>query len=643
MSDLEKTIKEHWKAYDAGTPTITDAEFDLLTARLRLLKPKSKVLQHLGTKPKQGIHHLFPILSLDKTYSIQTLQTWSESLSNVHLTVSAFSVEPKLDGMTAVLTYDVDGHLVRAATRGDGLTGEDITSAVRLIPSVPEKFMPGAIVRGEIVIQTEKFKQHYGKEFSNPRNFVAGVVNQKVPDTNKIKHLELLVYDLDFPIVFQPVGLESIWQARNMLDSAGFTLAAAVSASKLILETALMELTAAKCAYDRDGIVVKACHYSVRASAGSTDHHPKWAMALKFQGESGVTRVEGVQWQVSRTGTITPVLQCSPVKLSGAIVKQATMHTAARFVAMELSEGDEITMTRRGGIIPHVEGIVRHNGGKLLFVPSECECGRPSRWDGDFLMCSDPASCEDAAILRVEHWCRSLGIDGAGASTLYKTKAFNVLDLYTGSKTDRKQRWEKYIGKGNAWNLVEQIESKGKNVSLDKFLQALGIEGVGKGSARKLLQRFATLENLTAWADSPDVALLLEGYGEERTRSLIKGLKDNQELIEALTDYVTIYKAEDDRAMDAKGPFAGKSVVFTGGLSDMDRDSARALVRQYGGSSPDGVTKDLSILVVGDGAQDHYQGKREKAAKYNAKGSKIQIWTENEWALALAEATELNA
>lgn len=618
VTKLIETIEKAKHAYDAGEETMTDAAYDALVAKLTVLWPEHPLLKKVeSVLTSRTVTHLQPALSLDKTTTESGLVEWAASVRGI------FVIQPKLDGMSLVLQYN-GGRLVSAASRGDGAKGDRIPYAHE-IPSVPNVSSNKAHyeVRGEVVIPLKTFREKYSKTFANPRNMVAGVLRSKTLDKALLKDLRFLAYDTSLSYADEAIALPA-------LEDLGFDVAEtrAVSGEGGLWQSCEDWMAERdEFLYECDGLVIKANGRSERNRLGATEHHPRWAIALKFAGESNKTKVLDVEWQCSRTGTLTPVAIVEPVTLSGAVVRRATLHTYARFEAFDLRSGSTVLMSRRGGVIPHIEARMDAGSVFVLQAPKVCPCGAAARIEGDFLMCSKPSACIETQIAKLCHWASVLDMQGWGRETLERLYLFDelrtVADFYTVTMGDLKP----FFGETTTAKLLAEVK---REMPFNLLIQGLGIEGVGKTASRKIIRELGTMHKLIEWSRSPTS---IKGIGPAVHKQLQAGIIANYPLLRELEKHVTVL---DEQPRETTGPFAGKAIVFTGALSDMQRTDAQALVRKLGGTTPDGVTKETNILVVGDGAKEALRGKRDKATKYG-----ITIWSEQDWVDALVEADAL--
>ncbi|MBS2029483.1 MAG: NAD-dependent DNA ligase LigA [Deltaproteobacteria bacterium] len=629
--ELEERVRYHNDRYfRLNKPEISDYEFDRLTRRLRKLRPGSSALDEIseGTLGKKVVHKE-PMLSLDKCYEPAELENWA---SNVQ---GDFLVMPKIDGAACSISYDASGKLTVAATRGDGKAGEDITANVVRLQDVPKRLHDGARaseVRGEVYMRLSDFKD-YAAIFANPRNLAAGAIKMKELPEDQLYPVRFFAYDV--------LGREFATEAEKFawLKEQGFTPAEHEIRPRAELQTAYEEQHRIRPQrdYEVDGVVYRANKVSERARLGNTAHHPRYSIAYKFQGDDATTTVREIEWSVSRTGAITPVGIIEPVQLSGATVSRCSLHNAGMVQKLGVSVGAKVIVMRRGGVIPNLEQVLEH-GPKPAGIPEKCpSCGRPPKLEGDFLFCQDPPTCPAAIAGRFIHYLAVLEIEGMGEKLVRAALQAGLLkdlpDLYT--LTPEQLQGLERMGEVSSKKIVANIQASRK-VPLATFLRALGIDELGQHMSG-VLARFGSLDKVLAL--SAEELGAHHGVGEQTAARVVEGLHQNRALIQRLTEFVTTTVAS---AEDFSGsPLAGKSVVFTGKMEQLDRRQAQKLVTELGGTTPSGVTKDLSILVVGgDEMEGKPTGKRAKAEKYNADGAQISVLGEHEF-LKLVEEGKL--
>lgn len=590
IKELEQLITTYNRQYWLeNSPTISDVEYDALVEQLRALDTSHTLLEsvgfqydELGTKVK----HDKPMLSLDKCYDEVALNKWAGKFK------SGFIVSPKIDGMACSLKYK-GGLLVQACTRGDGSVGEDISSNVLKIGSIPKSVNTEESfeVRGELYLPLSSFAK-LGETFANPRNAVAGSLKQKEGGSEYTASMgiEFFAYDLDLN------GISTLKEGFDKLTSWGFVVPPyEVMTANLQAGYDNISNQRSSLDYELDGVVYRVNDLVEYQSAGFTSHHPKGALAYKFQGDEKSTYLRGVEWQVSRNGVLTPVGLVDPVSLSGAMVSRITLHNVGMLQAKGLSLNAEVLACRRGGVIPHLERVIK-DGDKPIDLPSQCpQCGASTSLQGDFLFCLGKDTCLSALSQRISHFVDAMEIEGLGLSWIDKLIEAKLItspaDLYTLKRTDlltldnvgdtRIDGWLSSIGKT-------------KSCALEKFLKSLGIEALGRRASSVLSSKFKTLDAILNLKPSQIEAL--DGFGELTAKSIIDGLANQAPLIDALLQHITI-----DDGVEKEGSLKGFSFLFTGSLT-MKRNDAEALVLNNGGQVASSVSKNLSYLVAGEKA-----------------------------------------
>lgn len=618
IGELEEAIRHHNYLYFVkAKPEISDEEFDRLVQKLRKCKPDSSVLTQVGSDvlpTATAVRHQVPMLSLDKCYSEKEIQHWAEKFSGDVV------ASPKIDGCAVSLKYNSKGALTLAATRGNGIEGEVITPNAKFVRAIPkETSLKNVEVRGEIHMPLSVFKRFKG-EFANPRNLAAGAIKQKDPKKTAEYQLSFLAYDI------LNADAETEVQKQRLLEEGRFPVVewrvVAKEEMQKVFEGFLTKGT--RFDFETDGVVFKANEVAEQNRLGATAHHPRYAIAYKFQGETGETVIRDIIWSVSRTGTITPVGIVDPVGLSGARVTRVTLHNYGLAKKMGVTLGAKVRMMRRGGVIPNVEKVIQSKGGALR-PPSQCpSCGSAVELVGDFLYCTNPKRCAVTKIAELDHFVKTVDIEGFGRKHLQQLYEMGLVkdaaDFYT-LKTHNLLPLER-MGKTLATKLVTNIEMRRK-LPLEVFLRALGIDELGKHTS-KILADFGSLKKvLVISAKELDS---VHTVGEKIARAVVQGLKEKRPLIDRLLKFVTIEEGEPRKR---GGLLSGKSFLFTGALLDMEREKAQALVEANGGVAATGISLKLDYLVVGDGGKAGT--KLDKAKKLIAQGVKIQILSEKEF------------
>ncbi len=629
LAKLESAIRRHNFLYwIQNAPEVSDYEFDRLVEELRQRAPDSPVLHEIGAGAAETdslgrpVIHERAMLSLDKCYEEADLRRWSESFEGPVVQ------SPKVDGVAASFRYDENGKLALAATRGDGRQGEEFTSNALLIPSVPYDIGQGPLeIRGEVYMPLSLFEK-YAAEASNPRNLTAGTLKRKQSDRSQLLDLRFFAYDLD--------GADFDTESHKMahLAELGFQS----------VEYERLERDAMQAGYERwlarrseldfevDGVVYKAERVSEHKKLGHTAHHPRFSIAYKFQGESGQSVLRKVEWSVARTGAITPVAIIDPVRLSGAEVERCSLHNLNILRRHGLHLGDTVVAVRRGGVIPHVETTL--GGGEVpVEIPNRCpSCGKATKTERDFLLCGQPEECPAVQVGILEHFVKQTGIDGFGTKLLARLFELGWVrdpaDLYT--LTARQLVQLDRMGDTLARKLVTQIEAA-RELPFDVFLRALGIPELGRQVSSQLAAHYETFEKLRE--SSMDELKELPGVGPEIARNVVHGLQDLEPLLGRLLEHIEIAAPA---KTSTEGALAGQSVVFTGKMVSLDRKSAQQRAREAGATTPSGVKKDLSLLVIGDEGSPllgpgRKSSKHTKAERYNEEGASIEIITESEF------------
>lgn len=642
---IARANREYW---DERAATLPDPLYDRMVERLRRLDPEAEVLQAFGPSeptaeplrdeeaaslpPLQRIGapvaHAVPMLSLDKAYTAEDVRSWADKLEGDLL------VMPKLDGVACSVRYDRGGRLWMAATRGSGTQGDDITANVLLIEGIPKELPPGEgeiEVRGEVYLTLSAFARYAG-EFSNPRNTAAGAVRQKERSGNRAGDLSFAAYDV--------LGLSVASEREKMAKLQELRIPAVeheiVSKDEIAEVYESWAMRRPELDYEIDGIVFRADLVREQERLGVTAHHPRWTIAFKFQGDTGETILRGLEWGVSRTGTITPMALFEPIELSGAMIGRAGLHNLTRLRALGLTEGARVEVTRRGGVIPYVERVIADGPGARPFpIPEHCPaCGGPvlvrQKREGEFLQCARPELCITARLRELEHFAKVVDIQGFGPKIV--TQLVDAGLLTTPADYYRLQIPDLValdrLGEKSAQNLLERTAAK-RTIPLAVFLEALGIDHLGPQNAQLIAEQFRSLERVRAL--SRDDLMQIHGIKDALADAIVEGLARRSELIEDLLLEVTVPEAPAPAPVpEGARPLEGKSFVFTGALEAFDRKDAQRRVKELGGETPSGVSKTLSYLVVGAG-KGAKSTKEKKAEQLIAAGAGIEIISEEDF------------
>ena len=632
--------------YVLDAPVMEDAVYDRLYRELLELEQNDPGLQRpdsptqrVGGAPAEGftsVEHRVGMLSLDNAFNRDDLQAWHERLLKVldrpNDTRLPLVGELKIDGNALALSYR-NGVLERAATRGDGSRGEEITANVRTISSIPLRLQienpPEWVeVRGEAFIPDATFaainaeREQRGEAlFANPRNACAGTLRQLDPKVVAARRLDFFAYTLHLPGDAQPPGQ---WAALEWLNRAGFRVnpnrercedLAAIQRFCDHWEQGRHDLP-----YATDGVVVKLDDLQLQDEAGFTQKAPRWAIALKYPAEEAPTRLLRVGAQVGRTGAITPVAEFEAVALAGTSVSRATLHNADRIAELDLHLGDTIVVRKAGEIIPEVVRVLpelRPSDATPVQLPQHCpECGSNLVREGDeaATRCVN-SSCP--AILRggLRHWVSkgALDVDGLGSKLIEQLVdrglVGSLADLYRLdaallASLDR-------MGDKSATNLVEALEAS-KQQPWHRQLYGLGIRHIGEVNAKALAAAFFSIDSLAAAAlEAPEQIAELHGIGPEISASLGQWLRTpaNQQLLRdlhsvglSLEASASEQEAASQAGADADGVLQGKTLVLTGTLPNLSRSEAKALIEAAGGKVSGSVSKKTDYLVAGEAA-----------------------------------------
>ena len=644
--------------YVLDAPELEDSVYDQLYRELldleaadpSLVTPDSPT-QRVGGTPAEGftsVEHRIGLLSLDNAFSLEELEAWYGRLLKVldrqgepggPLPALEMVGELKIDGNALALSYE-NGLLVRAATRGDGERGEEITANVRTIASVPLRLQlanpPAWVeVRGEALIPDATFaainQERLAKgeaPFANPRNACAGTLRQLDPRVVAARRLDFFAYTLHLPPDWQPEPAgadpgrpQSQWQALQWLQAAGFRVnpnaerladLAAVEAFFRRWDSARKAL-----AYATDGVVVKLNDLRLQDSAGFTQKAPRWAIALKYAAEEAPSKLLRLSCQVGRTGVVTPVAEFEPVPLAGTSVSRATLHNADRLEELDLCAGDTIVVRKAGEIIPEVVRVLRElrpTGARRLELPSHCpECGSELvREQGEAATRCVNSSCP--AILRgaLRHWVSkgALDVDGLGSKLIEQLVdrglVGSIADLY-GLDAALLASLER-LGQKSAENLVAALAAS-RAQPWHRQLYGLGIHHVGEVNAKALAKGFPSAAELAAAAlETPDQITALFGIGSEIAQSLAQWFATaaNQQLLGQLQQRgLALAAGPQERQAGQQGQsahLAGRTFVLTGTLPSLSRSAAQALIEAAGGKVSGSVSKKTSYVVAGEEA-----------------------------------------
>ena len=628
---LRREIRHHeFLYYVLDAPEITDAEYDALMRRLQELEraypddvPPDSPTRRVGGKVSPEfteVRHMTPLLSLGNAFSDEELAAFDARVKSGLPEGSEveYVFEPKIDGLACSLIYE-NGRLVRAATRGDGEVGENVTANVRTIRSIPltlnvkegEEVPELLDVRGEVYMPRHAFmklneqRSEAGEnEFANPRNAAAGSLRQLDPKVTASRQLSFFAY------VVGAGHKDKHSASLAMLHDYGFKVSEGYAVVKNINEAiAKIRDFAAKrqsLAYDTDGAVIKVNAVYQQNILGATGKDPRWAIAFKFPPEQAETKLEDIIIQVGRTGVLTPTAVLTPVKLSGSTISRATLHNEDFIRSKDIRIGDTVVINKAGEIIPEVLHVVkekRTGAEQEFFMPAECpECGwKTERLNGEAaIRCTNP-HCPALGREGLIHFASkgAMDIDGCGPAVINQLLDNGLIsdpaDLYLLVKPQLTAL--ERMGDKSADNLLNAIaESKKQN--LDRLLFALGIRHVGAKVARLLALHFGSMEKLMA-AETDEIAAI-EDIGPKIAESVVTYFASpvNIDLIERLKELGLNMEME-AAELDTAHPFYGKTMVFTGTMPTLDRATAQTMAQQVGAKVTGSVSKKTDYVVAG--------------------------------------------
>ncbi|MDE6188939.1 MAG: NAD-dependent DNA ligase LigA, partial [Clostridia bacterium] len=623
MKELVEKLNEYaYQYYTLDNPTVADVEYDRLYDELVALeKELGYSLDHSPTKRVgdvtlkgfNSVKHLGRLYSLDKCQSKEALEAWLDKIQKACGYLPKCSLEYKFDGLTINLLYR-NGKLERAATRGNGVEGEEVTEQVKTIKCVPLSIdYKGVLeVQGEGIMRLSALEEYNAKEgvtpLKNARNGVAGAIRNLDPKVTAARRLEVICYNVNYIEKEFSTGSEMIefLIANKFKVSDKFDL---FDDKTAILDgiDAIMEKRESL-DFLIDGAVIKVDDTLLREELGYTEKFPKWAVAFKFPAQETTTTLKDVIWQVSRTGKLNPLALLEPVDLAGVTVSRATLSNISEIKRKDIKIGSRVFIRRSNDVIPEITGIAEHfPHSKEVEKPLVCPaCGAPVVEEGVFLKCSNAKHCAPAIVSAMSHFASrdAMDIDGLSEKTfetLYnegKIKRFvDIYDLKAEDFDGVEGFGEKKIS-----NILGAIE-KSKDTTLDRLLFALGIPNIGKKAAKQLSDAFKTLDgvmgatyfDLKSLDDFGDIMAngLLDYWADERHRNEVKELLERG------------VKIAEKKIVE--GALSGKKVVLTGSLPTLKRSAAKQLIEENGGDVAGSISKTVNLVVAGEDAGSKLQ------------------------------------
>ncbi len=682
---LKDVIRYHeWKYYIQDNPVISDYDYDILFKKLQRLEaqnpdyvtvdsPTKRVGSDL-TNEFQSVSHYSPMLSLENSYNEEDLWDFDKQVKKLSEIDSSqkveYVIEPKYDGSTIVLVYENDV-LIRAATRGTGQAGDDITNNARVIRSIPlkakfSKFnIHRAEIRGEALIGKDVFEKLNSlreKEkqplFINPRNAASGSLRMKDASEVKNRNLTVFSYQLAYAVDKEGNSLLQRFDKHSdfikMLSSLGFRVPQKATKICQGIEDTIqfckdVEGQRAGLNFEIDGLVIKVNDIKIQEQCGYTSHHPRWAIAFKYKAQQAVSTLERVEYQVGRFGTITPVAKITPVFIGGVTVSSISLHNEDFIVKKDLHIGDKVVVERAGEVIPYIVKSLpelRKGTEEKIIFPKYC----PSNHSGQESVlqkaddeaawyCSD-SSCEDTNLQKLIFFVSKNGMDFDGFGESYVSRFVdlgwikNLSDFYD-LDYELIAKLEGF-GAKSASNIAIAVEKSKKN-PLWRVMHSLSIKHLGKRASKLIAQRIKTIWELKNWKEEDFIDI--KDIGPSVANSVIAWFEsdENIKVLQKLEQFgVNTRQTEEDKPVEVieETPLSGKTILFTGKLLELNRKQAQDLAEKAGAKNTSSVSKNLNILVVGEKAGS----KLKKAQEIGS----IEIYDEEEFIKILKELNLFN-
>ncbi len=657
LSKIQELKKHNRLYYDKSSPEISDSEYDQLKKDIIELENNNSFLRNkksptlsVGTKPSKNFlksKHRIKMLSLSNAFDHEDLINFEKKISNfLNLSENKnfeYSVEPKIDGISASLTYK-NNNLVLGLSRGDGIEGEIITENLKTIKDIPkiikDKNFPKDIdIRGEVYIGKKDFEKIKDR-FANPRNAASGSLRQKDPNETKKIPLKFIAYTYGFSSDFNFTKQSEFLQ---LLKVWGFNInehnKVIKGVDNLVNNHKEYEKKRYNLDFDVDGLVYKINNLELQKRLGFVTNAPRWAIAHKFSADNSFSKILNIEVQVGRTGALTPVAKIKPVNIGGVVVSNATLHNEEEIIRKDIRIGDTVKVERAGDVIPHVLSVdlkKRLNKSKKFIFPKNCpSCG--SRIIKDFnkitkkhdavQRCSSEGyKCEKIAIEKIKHFVskEAFNIEGLGKKVVEQFWNLKFIKLPQDIFDLNYAKIEKLDGWGelSTNNLKKSIE-KSKNIGLDKFIFSLGIRHIGQENARLLSQYFLNIQNFNNLLKNFNFNSLanLDGIGETQISSLKKFFSNqiNLNVVKKLIEVLNIKSF----LQNTEGKLINKTFMFTGKLSNISRAEAKSLTEKNSGKILSNVSKKLDYLVIGE--------KPTTKKIKQAKELSIKVINQSEW------------
>ena len=612
---IDTLNKWAYEYYVLDNPSVSDREYDRLYDELLEIERQTGVVEpdsptrRVGGQPLKAFEkheHISRLYSLDKAVTYDRLSAFVTRIKKVKPDAD-FTVEYKYDGLTMCITYD-KGEFVRATTRGNGVVGEDVTAQCLTVRSLPLKvpFKGLMEVQGEAVIPLsvlEKYNENAQEKLKNARNAAAGAVRNLDPAVTAERGVEILFYNVNY---IEGRSFATQTEMFDFLKENRFKvypfLEVCADEESIISALERIEIERKNIDILTDGAVIKVNDVPVRDKLGYTDKFPRWATAFKFEAEEAQTTVRDVVWQVGRTGKLTPLALVDPVDLGGATVRRATLNNFGDIERKDIKIGSVVAIRRSNEVIPEILGCVVHTGSSVnITKPATCPfCGSDIAEEGANLFCTNRL-CPPRIVAKFAHFASKDAMDIEGFSEATAAQLSEKLgftrcsQLYTLTE-EQLSKLEGFRDKKIS-NLLSAIQ-KSRLIPLERFIFALGIDGVGKVAARDLAAAFGDVQSLSQ--ASEEQLTELENIGQITAQTIVGWFSDeeNKRELSALLSYVSPVV---EKRVEG-GIFAGQTVVLTGSLQSMTRGNAQKLIEREGGVCGSSVTKKTTLVIVGEDA-----------------------------------------
>jgi DNA ligase (NAD+) len=655
---IKKLIALNEYYYDRSKPKATDHKYDQLKKEILSLEKKYNFLENanspsksVGYKPSKNFQkslHRVPMLSLSNAFHEEDLINFEKRILNF---ISEnenykilYSAEPKIDGISASLTYK-NGNLIKGLSRGDGKEGEDITENLKTINDIPKKIInrnfPEEIdIRGEVFIQNSDF-ENLKEKFANPRNAASGSLRQKNPqDTRKIP-LRFIAYTFGFE---KELKVENQFEYLKELDRWGFKtnpFNKLISGVKnLLINYTELEKKRSEIDFDIDGIVYKINDFKLQKRLGNVANAPRWAIAHKFSSNKAISKIENIDIQIGRTGALTPVAKIKPVNIGGVQVSNATLHNEDEINRKDIRIGDTVIVERAGDVIPHILSVdvkKRSKESSKFIFPQKCpSCGSKTikefntitkKKDAVRRCVSEGYECEKIAIEKLKHFVSkdAFNIDGLGKKIVENFWNIKLIkfpqDIFrlNYNQIESLEGW----GKQSVENLRYSINEK-KSINFERFIYSLGIRHIGLENAKILSNYFKTFSKFKLLSKNKkyDDLLNIDGIGETQVNS-IKNFFSNKVNLTVLDELEKILIINDKTLKKKNGLLKNQTFMLTGKLNGISRAEAKSLIEKNSGVTVSSITKKLNYLIIGE--------KPTKRKVESAKELKVKILEQSQF------------